>query len=55
LSAEGMAERDRRVAAYAARHGCGLAVVTAGGYSAASPVLTAAGFAEIAAHEAARG
>lgn len=49
LSPEGMTERDRRVARYAAERGCGLVVLPAGGYSDQSAALTAAGFAEIAA------
>jgi len=55
VSAKALAERDRRVAVYAAARGCGLAAVTAGGYSPASPILSAAGFAEIAANEPRRG
>ncbi len=48
LSLEGLTERDRRVARYAAKHDCGLVVLPAGGYSDQSAALTAAGFAEIA-------
>ncbi len=48
LSPEALVERDRRVALFAKEAGCGLVAVTAGGYSAESPRLTANGFAEIA-------
>lgn len=48
ISSEAMAERDRRVARFAAKRGCGLVALTAGGYSAESPRLTARGFAAIA-------
>lgn len=51
LSPEAMAERDRRVALFTKELSCGLVAVTAGGYSAESPGLTAAGFAEIARSE----
>jgi acetoin utilization deacetylase AcuC-like enzyme len=50
LSAAGLAERDRRVAAHAARRDAALVALPAGGYSTASPTLTAAGFAEISRH-----
>jgi len=49
LSAEGLAQRDRRVAEFAASLGCALVALPAGGYSPESAVLTADGFAEIAA------
>ncbi len=48
VSPEALVERDRRVALFAKEAGCGLVAVTAGGYSAESPRLTANGFAEIA-------
>lgn len=51
VSREGLLERDRRVAAFAARAGCGLVVLPAGGYTPESPSLTAAGYREIAALE----
>jgi acetoin utilization deacetylase AcuC-like enzyme len=57
LSPEGLEERDRRVARFAAKHRCGLVVVPAGGYSEASPLLTAVGLeaiAELASVEARR-
>jgi acetoin utilization deacetylase AcuC-like enzyme len=48
ITPAGLVERDRRVARFAARHGCGLVVLPAGGYSGESPLLTAAGLAAIA-------
>ena len=53
LTLEGMLERDRRVAQFAADRDCGLAVLPAGGYSDQSAALTAACFAEVLAVEAA--
>ena len=55
LSAEGLARRDRRVAEFAASLGCALVALPAGGYSPESAVLTADGFAEIAAVRARAG
>jgi acetoin utilization deacetylase AcuC-like enzyme len=49
LSAGAIAARDKRVARFAARHPCSLVALPAGGYSPASPEITAAGFTEIAA------
>jgi acetoin utilization deacetylase AcuC-like enzyme len=49
LSRAGLLARDRRVARFAREQGCGLLALPAGGYSPASPELTARGFAAIAA------
>jgi acetoin utilization deacetylase AcuC-like enzyme len=48
LSADGLVQRDLQVARYARALGVGLVVLPAGGYSAASPELTANGFAKMA-------
>ena len=48
VSAAGMANRDRRVAEWVAEKGLGLLVLPGGGYTEASPVITADGYAEIA-------
>lgn len=45
---EGLLERDRRVASFAASRRCGLVVLPAGGYTNESPAITAAGLAAIA-------
>ena len=44
ISREGLVERDRRVAQFAQRHGAALVALTAGGYSEASPSITAEGY-----------
>lgn len=54
LTTDGVVTRDRRVAQFAAEHGAGLVVLPAGGYSAISPALAAAGFAAIAEVDARR-
>jgi histone deacetylase 11 len=51
LTPEGLAERDARVARFAAELGIPLVALPAGGYSEESAALTAMGFAEIAAVE----
>ena len=48
VSREALLERDRRVASFAASHGCGLVALPAGGYTDESPAITAAGFRAIA-------
>ena len=48
VSAEGLQERDLRVARLAREHGAGLVVLPAGGYSPASPSISAAGYAAMA-------
>ncbi len=47
ISRYGMAERDRRVARFARDQGAALVALTAGGYSDASPEITAAGYLEM--------
>jgi len=47
ISRQGMAERDRRVARFARAQGAALVALTAGGYSDASPEITAAGYLEM--------
>jgi acetoin utilization deacetylase AcuC-like enzyme len=49
VSAAGLVRRDARVARFAKDAGAGLVVVPAGGYTKASPLLSAAGMAAIAA------
>jgi acetoin utilization deacetylase AcuC-like enzyme len=43
VSADALMERDRRVGLFANKNGCGLAVLTAGGYSRESPGIAAQG------------
>ena len=47
ISRRGMLERDRRVARFALEQGAALVALTAGGYSDASPAITAAGYLEM--------
>jgi hypothetical protein len=48
VSADALAERDRRVARFTLEQRAGLVVLPAGGYSAESPSISAAGFAAMA-------
>ncbi len=48
ISSEGMRERDERVALFAAKRNLGVVALPAGGYSPASPGLSADGFAAMA-------
>jgi acetoin utilization deacetylase AcuC-like enzyme len=48
LSEEGLVERDRRVARFVRKERSGLVVLPAGGYSSASPELSASGYAAMA-------
>lgn len=54
ITKQGLLERDRKVARFAAANGCALVALPAGGYCAESPTIAAAGFAAIAALEPAR-
>jgi acetoin utilization deacetylase AcuC-like enzyme len=54
LTKAGLLARDRRVARFAVERACALGTLPAGGYSAESPAITAAGFQAIAEIEAGR-